>query len=66
MRDILISNGFLYLGNCNCGGTLTEKYKRDNYMIKVYPRIGKFGLYINNELQYKKPAIELLNVINGL
>jgi len=44
MRELLISNGFEYIGTCNCYGK-PKKYKKGNCMIKIYEGKKRWELY---------------------
>jgi len=48
MKEILLSNGFVYTGNCKvCDGN-AELYEKDGIKCKIKPKIMKFWFVVNN------------------
>jgi hypothetical protein len=45
MTEMLISQGWKSDGKCNCGNTLTLKFKKDNYLIKWQKKKQLFKAY---------------------
>lgn len=45
MTELLKREGWKETGKCNCGGTLTFKFKKDNYLIKYQKKNQMFKAY---------------------
>lgn len=44
MRHLLERYGYLYTGSCNCDGHATEKYMRDQYLLRIRIKQNSFKI----------------------
>ncbi len=50
MQELLKQEGWKEVGKCNCGGVLTLKFKKGNYIIKYQKKKLMFKAYEKNKL----------------
>lgn len=64
IHDQLISSGWIYKGNCNCGGRHTDKYEFKNEIGKFELKItSKFFLFKKPNYKFKRFSINLIDKI---
>lgn len=65
MRELLISGGWEYLGECACSGK-PKKYGKPNYMFKIYERKKRWELFSKGAMVSRGQDINLKEQLNAI
>lgn len=69
MKELLLNNGWIKTGGCNCSGVLREEYQHSSfagYIAKIYPKKGTYKVTKAGKKLSEGGIEQLQNYLNGL